>query len=171
MYFYWKRTRVAEIVLMTRSVFLRVMTPSLPHLRGEIHLIVPLPTTALRRHRAVGLNLTVALRRASARRPWGTSAFWLSQSSFISLLWCFCFPLSPSGNNGVHGSVESANTPSIMTLCCTILFALTRHVMPAVVMSHAYIDNLFSQSLHQCLYTCSAANSWKKNPSFYWLWN
>lgn len=66
----------------------------------------------------------------STRRPWGTSGFWSSQSSFISLPWCFCFPLSPPGNNGVHGSVESANTPSITTLCCTMLFALKWHVMP-----------------------------------------
>lgn len=95
---------------------------------------------------------------ASARRPWGTSAFWLSQSSFISLLWCFCFPLYPSGNNGVHGSVESANTPSIMT-CCAALYCL--HLPGtwclAVIMAHAYIDNLFSQSPHRCLNTSAAA--------------
>lgn len=54
--------------------------------------------------------------------------FWFSQSSFISLLWCLAPPSFP-GNNGVHGSAVSANTPSIMTLYRAVLSALTQHVM------------------------------------------
>lgn len=38
-------------------------------------------------------------------------------------------PPSSPGNNGVHGSAVSANTPSIMTLYRAVLSALTQHVM------------------------------------------
>lgn len=60
--------------------------------------------------------------------PRGTSVLVQSIIPYLSPV-VPCSPFPPPGNNGVHGSAVSANTPSIMTLCCAILSALTQHVI------------------------------------------
>ena len=121
--------RVREIFIMTGSFSLHVKSPRLPHFRKGIHLIFLLPLTALCCHWAVALTPTVAPNNASSLPSMRDLCFGLVNHALSLPRGALLPPSSPPGNNGVHGSVVSANTPSIMTLYCIILSALTQHVM------------------------------------------